>query len=175
MSSSLMRLIRAVIVLAAVAGATAQAPAKTADGSRMTPEKYATYLKRFNAQDVRYSELYAKDVVFRHDPMFGVLRGRQAIIDFYRKIDTELKETVTASTVVIDNEHGLMAAELTTQLLATRDGVKMPSGVINKGDRLIVYGTVYYGLKDGHIVTIRGGKEGHQLIRASESPHDGGN
>lgn len=126
---------------------------------RMTVAAYAQYLQRFSAGDDRYSELYDPQVIFEHDPKWGVLRGRQAIVEFYRKIRTQVKETVTLNTVVIDNERGLMAAEITTELVAIRDGVDMPSKTMNAGDTLLITGTVYYGLKKGRIVSIRSGRE----------------
>jgi hypothetical protein len=153
--------------LFALALLLAVAPSAVA-ASEMTREAYAQYLGRFNAGDERYAEIYDPDVVFEHDPKFGTLRGRQAIIDFYREIRKQLKETVTVSTVVIDNEHGLMAAELSTHLLATRDGVDMPSGKLNAGDAIVTKGTVYYGLKNGHIVSIRSSIDGAKVVRARQ-------
>lgn len=142
------------------------ASAASAADRQMTREKYDTYLQRFNSGDDRYAEAYDENVIFDHGPFFGVLKGRQAIVDFYRDIRTKLKETVTASAVAIDNEHGIMAAELSTRLVATRDGVEMPSGHLDNGDAIISRGTVYYGLKDGQIVSIRGGVSGATRIPA---------
>jgi hypothetical protein len=134
---------------------------------RMTREKYSLYLERFNAGDDRYAELYDPEVVFTHAPMFGVLRGRQAIIDFYAGMRSQIKETVTASAVVIDNEHGIMAAELSTELVAKRDGVKLPSAMLNKGEKVVTRGTVYYGLRNGKVVSIRGGVTGKSRFDAT--------
>lgn len=152
------------VMLAAGLVSLSAAPAAADEG--MTPAAYAAYLERFNAGDESYAEIYHPDVVFEHDPKFGTLRGRQAIIEFYRNIRQQLKEEVKVSTLVIDNERGLMAAELTTRLVATRDGVDMPSGRLNTGDAIITRGTVYYGLKDGRIVSIRGGIGGATVVRA---------
>ncbi|MBC2670306.1 nuclear transport factor 2 family protein [Novosphingobium piscinae] len=153
-------------LLALTALVAAATPAVAAP--EMTPAAYAEYLARFNAGDERYADIYDPEVVFEHDPKFGTLRGRDAIIAFYRQIRLQLKETVTASTVVIDNDRGLMAAELSTHLLATRDGVDMPSGTLMKGDAIVTRGTVYYGLRDGHIVSIRGSIGGTSVVRAKQ-------
>jgi hypothetical protein len=122
----------------------------------MTQERYAEYLRLFNNGDDRYADLYDNDVVFDHGPFYGILRGRQAIVDFYRDIRTQMQETVTATEVIIDHEQGVMAAELSTELRAIRDGVKLASRTLNKGDVYTTRGVVIYGLKDGRIVSIRG-------------------
>ena len=136
-------------------------------GQRMTREVYAAYLAAFNAGDDRYAEIYAPDVVFDHGP-YGVLRGRQAILDFYRDIRTQLKERVTASEVVIGEDQKVMAVELTTELTAVRDGVKLPSRTepLKKGETLITRGVVFYGLSDGRVVTIRGAVRGVTFVPA---------
>lgn len=158
------------VLVATPARADQAAPAATSlpSRARMTIEAYAEYLRRFNSGDERYADIYDPDVVFEHDPKFGTLRGRQAIIDFYRGIRAQLQETITASEVVIDNDRGVMAAELSTRLLATRDGVIMPSGKLNAGDAIIVRGTVYYRLKNGRIAHIRAGIGGATLERAGK-------
>ncbi len=69
---------------------------------------------------------------------------------------SQMQETVTATEVVIDHEQGTIAAELTTQLRAIRDGVKLASRTLNKGDVYTTRGVVIYGLKGGRIVSIRG-------------------
>lgn len=156
------------LMLAALMAMAMPVPAwagDVADGP-MTQEKYAAYLQLFNAGDERYADFYDEDVVFYHDPMFGVLRGRQAILDFYRTIRTQLREHVTAHIVVIDREQGVMAAELTTRLVAVKDGIEMPSGTINTGDTIISEGTVYYTLRNGRIATIRGGISGGRKLPA---------
>lgn len=133
----------------------------------MTREDYAEYLRLFNDGDERYADYYHEDVVFHHAPMFGVLKGRQAIIDFYRNIRTQLNEHVTAHAVVIDADQNMMAAELSTRLVAVRDGVKMPSGDLDTGDAIVSEGTVYYTLKDGLISVIRGSRSGAQKMPAN--------
>ncbi|MXO67189.1 nuclear transport factor 2 family protein [Altericroceibacterium endophyticum] len=143
-------------------------PAPVLAQDEMTRAAFELYLERFSAGDERYAELYDPDVVFEHAPQFGVLRGREAILEFYRGIREQLEETVVASEVVIDNEQGVMAAELTTQLLATRDGVEMPSGTLDAGDMIISRGTVYYRINNGRITHIRGGIQGAERIAGGQ-------
>lgn len=145
----------------------AQEPA----GPAMSKERFEEYLSLFNAGDERYAQFYDENVVFHHAPMFGVLRGRQAILEFYRNIRTQVSEQVTPHAVVVDNRQGMMAAELSTRLVALRDGIAMPSGNLNTGDTIISEGTVYYTLKDGRIVNIRGSKSGAKRIPADSPAH----
>lgn len=135
--------------------------AAMAAATSVSYEAFAEYLRRFNAGDDRYAELYDENVVFDHGPFYGVLRGRQAIIDFYRNIRTQMKETVTARAVVIDREKKMMMAELTTELRAIKDGVKLASRTMNTGDLYTSRGTVVYELNDaGKILFIRGAAQG---------------
>ena len=146
---------------AIVREAEARAPA-----GPMTREKYTEYVRLFNNGDDRYADLYDNDVFFDHGPFYGMLRGRQAIVDFYRDIRTQMQETLMVTELVIDNEQGVMAAELTTQLRAIRDGVKLASRTLNKGDVYTSRGVVFYGLKDGRIVSIRGALGGASVEAA---------
>jgi hypothetical protein len=150
-----------VLLIASLVSGGADSRAASSAAMPMTREAYAEYLRRFNAGDDRYAELYDENVVFDHGSFYGVLRGRRAILDFYRNIRTQMKETVTADIVVIDNEHRLMAAELTTELRAIKDGVKLASRTMDTGDVYTSRGTVIYEFNAaGKITFIRGAKQG---------------
>lgn len=142
--------------------------AQTAHQQVMTYEAFSTYLQMFNAADPKYTDFYHPDVVFHHDVMFGILKGREEIAAFYTNIRRQLDEHVTAKTVVIDKEKQIMAAELSTRLVAKVDGVKMPSGLLNKGDAIISEGTVYYTLRQGRIAEIRGSISGGRKVPAGQ-------
>lgn len=137
--------------------------------AEMTHEDYAVYLNLFNAADPKYADYYDPDIVFYHDPMFGVLNGREAILAFYRKLRGQLDEHVSARTVVVDSAKQIIAAELSTKLVAKADGIAMPSGFLNKGDMIISEGTVYYTIKDGRIAEIRSSISGGRKILASDA------
>jgi SnoaL-like domain len=134
-------------------------------GARMTPELYTEYVRRFNAEDERYTEFYSDDVVFDHGPVFGTLRGARAIVDFYKKFWMKIHETLVVGAVVIDNEHGLMAVELSTHLAARQAGMTLPSHPqgMNIGDEFVTSGVVLYKLRDGKIIHIRGAIEGNSF------------
>ncbi|MCW2404587.1 ketosteroid isomerase-like protein [Sphingobium sp. B1D7B] len=143
--------------------------AQEAAAHEMTRQRFEEYLRLFNAGDERFAQFYANDVVFHHAPMFGVLKGRQAIVDFYKNIRLQVSEEVTPHVVVVDNRQGLMAAELSTRLVALRDGVAMPSGNLKRGDMIMTEGTVYYTLENGLISTIRGSRSGAQKVPAGSA------
>jgi hypothetical protein len=133
----------------------------------MTKEKYLTYLKQFSNGDEHYADLYVDNVVYRGKP-FGLLRGRQAIINSYRDIHRKLRETLTAGDVIIDNEHGLMSAELSNRLVALEDGVKLPSHTMNRDDVFVMRGVVVYSLAKGRITEIREPVEGNTFTPADK-------
>lgn len=159
-------LLAGLIAAASTTASVAEGPARPA----MSKERFEEYLRLFNAGDERYAQFYDENVVFHHAPMFGVLNGRLAILEFYRNIRTQVSEQVTPHTVVVDNQNGMMAAELSTRLVALKDGVAMPSGDLNTGDTIISEGTVYYTLEDGLIVNIRGSRSGAKRIPAGSPP-----
>jgi quinol monooxygenase YgiN len=113
-------------------------------------------------------DFYAEDVVFDKGKDDGILKGRQAIADWYRKIWEDLAETVTPQVVAIDSAQNSMMVELRTALTATRDGVQRPNMTLNKGDRLVVDGAVVYTLKDGLITSLRGVSTARDAQRVSE-------
>lgn len=124
----------------------------------MTRDRFAEYIRLFNARDERYAELYADDVVFDHGSYYGMLRGRQAILDFYRRTWQSFAQTLVPGDVVIDNERGLMAVEITTHLVASVDGVRSqshPEGM-KTGDEIVSRGVVFYEIRAGKITHIRG-------------------
>jgi ketosteroid isomerase-like protein len=155
-----------VVISAAVAPARSAPPSDQRDGPpgvaisprTITRERFAEYIHRFNAQDERYADLYADDVVFEHGPYYGTLRGPQAILDFYRNTWKSFRQTLVPGDVVIDNDRGLMAAEMTTHLVARVDGVASqshPEGM-KAGDEVVSVGVVIYEIRDGRITHIRG-------------------
>jgi hypothetical protein len=66
--------------------------------------------------------------------------------------------------VAIDREAQVMMVELRTELVAKRDGLVWRGRTYRKGDRLVVDGTIVYGLGNGQIQSIRGAAEGRQVI-----------
>jgi ketosteroid isomerase-like protein len=128
---------------------------------------FSEYVAAFNAADPAFVNFYSPDIIFDKGPEDGVLKGRQAIADWYTTIWQDFAETLTPLTVVIDVHTGIMMVELRTELQARRDGIVWRGRTYRKNDRLIVDGTIVYLLHDGLISSIRGAAEGRQVISAA--------
>ena len=148
-----------------LSAAAASNPQDCRKGGSMTPAMYQEYVRRFNAQDVGYAQFYADDVVFDHGPAFGILHGRQGVVDFYRAFWAKFHETLEIGAVVIDNEHGQMAVEVSTHLVARQAGVTLPSHpqALQPGDEFVTRDVVIYTLCHGKIRHIRGAVEGRSF------------
>jgi hypothetical protein len=85
----------------------------------------------------------------------------------YDDLRKQLTEEITIGAVVIDNEQGLMAVELTNRIVATQDNVKLPSRTLNKGDVSVGSGMIIYGLSNGRISYIREPKSGRSFTPAT--------
>jgi hypothetical protein len=131
------------------------------------PADFARYVETFNSANPSFVDYYAADVVFDKGAEDGVLVGRQAIAEWYVRIWQDFDETLTPLTVAIDLQAQVMMVELRTELVARRNGLVWRGRTYRKGDRLIVDGTIVYGLGNGLIRSIRGAAEGRQVIPAA--------
>ena len=127
--------------------------------ARMTREKVLEYYARFNAEDERYAEFLTADVVYPY-PFLGVtFHGPKEIVDHYKKFwASGIKETREPGAIIIDNDAGLMAVELTAHIVA-KPGMtpKLPTGeVVKPGEEWVGHSVMIYQLRDGKISAIRG-------------------
>jgi len=170
-----------VLVLIMQAASYAQSADNNGDGKpegaapaiRMTLERYAEYVKLFNARDDRWVEYYSKNVIFDHGEGYGILQGRQEILDFYHRVWADVDEEVVPGKIAIDNENGIMMVEITTRLRAKHDNVKLGAFRVfpKQGDLLVVPGIIAYGLADGLITTIAGVDVGDASYRPASTAH----
>lgn len=150
-----LRMIGALVLLGLTAGQVlAAAPAE-----KMTREKVVEYYARFNAEDERYAEFLNSDVVYPYPVGNVTFRGPKEIVDHYKKFwATGIKETREPGTIIIDNEGGFMAVELTVRVVA-KPGItpKLPTGeTVKPGEEWVGKSVMIYGLRNGKISTIRG-------------------
>jgi hypothetical protein len=114
---------------------------------------FRDYIAAFNRGDTAaYGAFYCDDVtlvIADHTE----LHGRQAIFDFYARVTAGATRTLGVLNVLAD-EH-LLAAELESEFLATRDLPDFPSGPMRAGDRLYINSFVFYDLVDGRYRRIR--------------------
>lgn len=127
--------------------------------ARMTREKVLEYYARFNAQDERYAEFLTDDVVYPY-PFLGVtFHGPKEIVEHYKKFwASGIKETREPGAIIIDNDAGLMAVELTAHIVAKPGTTpKLPTGeVVKPGEEWVGHSVMIYQLRDGKISAIRG-------------------
>jgi len=125
----------------------------------MDPMTFREYLREFNAANyaalVRY---YADDVVFSfgHGP---TLRGRDAVVAFYRPFHEHVKETVEIKFLVMDYRH--VAVELAAEFRALKDYDNFTRGPLKAGDVVRITSFVHYDLNSaGRFSAIRVGTYG---------------
>lgn len=140
------------------AGPQSAYSAKTsAPQTRMTRKRYSEYVRLFNARDDGFVQYYQENVEFDHGTVYGVLHGRQGVLDFYHSFWNNIDEEIVAGKMAIDNESGVMLVELTTRLRAKKDGVRIASRILeHKGDVFVTHDVVAYEIVDGLITTIGG-------------------
>ena len=126
----------------------------------MDPMIFRDYLREFSAANydalVRY---YADDVVFSfcHGP---TLRGRNAVVAFYRPFHEHVRETVEIKFLVMD--HRYVAAELAAEFRALKDYGNFTPGPLKAGDVVRLTSFVHYDLdSSGRFSRIRIGSYGH--------------
>jgi SnoaL-like domain len=125
----------------------------------MDPTAFREYLREFNAANyaalVRY---YADDVIFSfgHGP---TLRGRDAVVAFYRPFHEHVKETVEIQFLLMDHRH--VAVELAAEFRALKDFANFTRGPLKAGDVVRITSFVHYDLNGaGRFSAIRIGSYG---------------
>jgi len=116
--------------------------------------RFRAYMAAFNRHD--YGELvgyYDPDILL----VIGngtELRGRQAIVDFYRNVNDATTRTIEVLDAFSDGV--MLAAELQSEFLALRDAPDFTSGPMARGDRLYLNSFAYYDIgSDRRFVRIR--------------------
>ena len=116
--------------------------------------RFHAYMAAFNCHD--YGELvdyYDPDILL----VIGngtELRGRQAIVDFYRNVNDATTRTIEIVDAFSDGN--MLCAELQSEFLALRDAPDFTSGPMLRGDRLHLNSFAFYDLgSDRRFVRIR--------------------
>lgn len=115
--------------------------------------RFASYIDAFNDRD------YEKLVTF-YSPNIRLvngtgreLAGRDAIVDFYKKVNAVASRKIAICSSVCDGD--TLAAELKSTFTAMADAPDFPSGPMEKGDRLYINSFVFYKIAGGAYVKIR--------------------
>ncbi len=119
----------------------------------MNKQEFTDYTRAFSACDYEgYSRYYAEDVVLELGSV-GEVKGRQGIVDFYRKMNQSVRETLTIHQVIADE--GGVAADLSMEFRAIEDAPDFVIAPMKKGE--VIRGGVIalYTLRDGKVARIR--------------------
>jgi uncharacterized protein (TIGR02246 family) len=118
----------------------------------ITRDQYAQYVAAFNTNDFAgFAKFYAEDVVL--ELPVATLRGREAILDFYREVKAKIRETLKIGQLVID-EHGL-AVEADTEFHAIVDAPDFIVRPMKKGETIRSVSFILYEHRDGKFTRIR--------------------
>jgi ketosteroid isomerase-like protein len=137
---------------AARAGSETQPAVPPVQDAKIGKREYLDYIDAFNRRDYEgFGKFYGDDVVLN---LAGKkeLRGRRAIIEFYREVHRRIRETLTVRQLVVD-ESGV-AAELATEFYCTEDWPEFIAGPIRKGETIRIVSMVFYRTAQGKFTTI---------------------
>lgn len=123
---------------------------------------FRDYIAAFNRGDTAvYGAFYCDDVTLLIADHTR-LRGRQAIFDFYAGVKAGTERTIRVVNVLAGRD--LLAAELESEFLATRDMPDFAAQPMKAGDRLFLGTFVFYDLEGGKYKRIRSATH-HRLFR----------
>jgi len=118
----------------------------------MDKNQFRDYIDCFNRNDFAgFSRYYTDDVVLELPRK--QLRGRQAIVDFYREVKARVRETLQINQIVADEEG--LAAEVSTEFHALEDWPDFIVGPMRKGESIRIVSFVMYRIRDGKFAHIR--------------------
>jgi len=118
----------------------------------MDKQMFRDYIDCFNRDDFAGFTRYYTDDVLLELPQ-KELRGRQAIVDFYRIVKARIRETLRISEIVADEEG--LAAEVDTEFLALEDWPDFIVRPVKKGDSIRIVSFVHYKIRDGRFAHIK--------------------
>ncbi len=129
----------------------------------MSVGKFASYIDAFNHDDYSsFGSYYDADVEL---VIAGktLLRGRQAIFDYYKTVKTQTRRTIEINKVVAAPQQ--LAAELQSEFVAFEDIPHFLTGPMKKGGRTFINTFVIYDLRGGRFARIRSA-EFRKIVRA---------
>jgi hypothetical protein len=118
----------------------------------MDKEQFANYIDCFNRSDFAgFSRYYADDVVLELPKK--ELRGREAIVDFYRVVKARVRETLQINNVIVDNAG--LAAEIDTEFYGLEDWPDFIVAPLRKGGSIRIVSFVHYRIRAGRFTHIK--------------------
>ena len=114
--------------------------------------RFDDYVEAFNRSDFEgFGACYAENVEFVGQA--AELRGRQAILDFYRGVKSRMNETLVVQKFVGGPDR--IAVDLETRLEALVDWPEFSTGPVIAGQKIVSWSFVFYDLSDGRFTRIR--------------------
>lgn len=133
-------------------------PTPRLGGSLEQRQAFMEYTRAFsNADFERFSQYYTDDVTCTLTRGI-VLRGKNGIVDFYRKMFERVRESLTLHQLIADDTG--LAADITSQFTAIEDAPDFVVAPLKKGEFVRVPVFVHYELRDGRIARIRVARSG---------------
>jgi hypothetical protein len=118
----------------------------------MNKELFANYIDCFNRNDFAgFSRHYADAVVLELPKK--ELRGRDAIVDFYRVVKARVRETLQINQVIVDAEG--LAAEVDTEFYGLEDWPDFIVAPLQKGGIIRIVSFVHYEIRGGLFTHIK--------------------
>jgi len=119
---------------------------------------YRAYAAAFSAGDhERYSAFYTEDVRLELSTL-PPLEGSRAMVDFYRSMSSQVRETLTVHKLLADD--GSLFIDSTSRFTAIADAPNFVVGALSVGESIEVRVFVYYTLRDGLICNIKVARAG---------------
>lgn len=118
----------------------------------LTARDYRAYLAAFNRHDFeQFGRYYTADVIF--EGRGGNFRGRDQVLEFYRGVQTRLRESLSLLDLVV-GPHGIVADVLTT-LNVLQDWPDFPAGPLREGQRVRSQNFIWYEVAGRRFTHIR--------------------
>jgi hypothetical protein len=122
----------------------------------MTPEDYADYIARFNANDFEgFGRYYCDDVIFNLGDKKQII-GRDNILDFYRDVKSKVRETLDV--LAVATGPGSLAAHVRTEFFGLTDWPDFIAGPLMTGQTLNIESIAFYYLRDDRFSHILGAR-----------------
>jgi hypothetical protein len=118
----------------------------------LTARDYRAYLAAFNRHDfAEFGRYYTADVIFAGRG--GNFRGRDQVLEFYRGVQTRLRESLSLLDLVVGPQ-GIVADVLTT-LNVLQDWPDFPAGPLRKGHTVRSQNFIWYEVAGRRFTHIR--------------------
>ena len=118
----------------------------------MNKALFADYIDCFNRNDFAgFSRYYADDVVLELPKK--ELRGRDAIVEFYRVVKARVRETLQVNNVIVDADG--LAAEIDTEFYGLEDWPDFIVAPLKKGCSIRLVSLVHYRIHAGKFTHIK--------------------